>query len=60
MINPPCGRHYETVSECAERCKVSVRTLQRAIADGRIRAYGLTPAMVRLDVHEVDEAFATR
>ncbi|MDO2377443.1 DNA-binding protein [Rhodococcus electrodiphilus] len=60
MNNPTCGRHYETIAQCAERCKISERTIRRAIADGRLKAYGLSPAMIRLDIHEVDQAFAAQ
>lgn len=54
------GRVYETVTECAERCKVSERTIRQAIADGILTAYRLGPRTTRLDVHEVDQAFAAQ
>ncbi|CCW12902.1 MULTISPECIES: helix-turn-helix transcriptional regulator [Rhodococcus] len=53
------GRMYETIAECAERCKVNEKTIRRAIADGKLTAYRLGPRTTRLDVHEVDAAFAT-
>ncbi len=41
----------------AERWSVSVDTIRRLIASGRVSAYRLNGRIIRLDVGEVDAAF---
>lgn len=47
-------RNYESLAQAAGRTHVSVRTLRRWIAQGRLKAYRAGPRLLRLDPDEVD------
>jgi excisionase family DNA binding protein len=47
-------RHYESLAQTAQRTHVSVRTLRRWIAQGRLNAYRAGPRLLRIDPEEVD------
>ena len=47
-------RHYESLAQAAERTGISVRTLRRRIAEGRLTAYRCGPRLLRVDTEEVD------
>ena len=47
-------RSYESLAEAAERTHVSVRTLRRWIAQGRLNAYRAGPKLLRIDPEDVD------
>lgn len=57
---PNRGRHFETIEQCAKRLAVSTSTIRRAIADGRLKAYGWSRQAPRLDIYEVDNAFTCK
>lgn len=45
---------YESLAQAAERTSVSVKTLRRRIASGKLRAYRYGPQVIRLDPNDVD------
>ena len=47
-------RTYESLAEAAARTGVSVRTLRRRVAEGRLTAYRCGPRLLRVDTEEVD------
>ncbi|MGB8385196.1 MAG: helix-turn-helix domain-containing protein [Dermatophilaceae bacterium] len=47
-------RTYESLAEAAERTHVSVRTLRRWIAQGRLNAYRAGPRLLRINPDDVD------
>lgn len=47
-------RQFESLSEAAERTGISVRTLRRRIAEGRLPAYRSGPRIIRIDSADVD------
>lgn len=47
------GKKYGTLKECAEEYGISVTTLRRWIADGRITAHRVGPRLIRLDLDQV-------
>ena len=47
-------KSYETLAEAAERTHVSVRTLRRWIAQGRLNAYRAGPRLLRVDPNDVE------
>lgn len=47
------ARKYGTLKECAEELGVSVTTLRRWVADGRITAHRVGPRLIRLDLDQV-------
>jgi excisionase family DNA binding protein len=47
-------KNYESLAEAAERTHVSVRTLRRWIAHGRLNAYRAGPRLLRIDPEDVD------
>ena len=49
--------HYVSQQDAAERWGVSVDTIRRLIAAGKITGYRLNNRIVRVDVAEVDAAF---
>ncbi len=48
------GKSYETLAEAAERTHVSVRTLRRWIAQGRLNVYRAGPRLLRIDPKAID------
>jgi len=44
----------ETLAEAAARHRVSVKTLRRRVAEGKIVAYRFGPTLIRVDPSEVD------
>ena len=48
------GKTYESLAQAAERTSVSVKTLRRRIAAGKLRAYRYGPHIIRVDPHDVD------
>ena len=51
---PDTRRTYESLAEAAVRTGVSVRTLRRRVAEGRLTAYRCGPRLLRVDTEEVD------
>lgn len=51
------GRRFISQPAAAERWDVSVDTIRRLIAAGRITGYRLNNRIIRVDVAEVDAAF---
>lgn len=51
---PTMARHYESLAAAAERTGVSIRTLRRRIAEGRLPAYRSGPRLIRVDPADVD------
>lgn len=47
-------KNYESLAEAAKRTHVSVRTLRRWIAQGRLNAYRAGPRLLRIDPDDVD------
>ncbi len=47
-------KNYETLAEAAERTHVSVRTLRRWIAQGRLNVYRAGPRLLRVDPDDVE------
>lgn len=47
-------RHFESLAEAAERTGISVDTLRRRIAEGRLPAYRSGPRLIRVDIQDVD------
>jgi excisionase family DNA binding protein len=47
-------KNYETLAEAAERTHVSVRTLRRWIAQGRLNVYRVGPRLLRVDPDDVE------
>lgn len=47
-------RHFESLSDAAERTGLSVRTLRRRIAAGQLPAYRSGPRVLRVDPADVD------
>ena len=45
---------YESLAQAAARTRVSVRTLRRWIAQGRLPAYRAGPRLLRVDPQDVD------
>ncbi len=45
---------YESLAQAAERTSVSVKTLRRRIAAGKLRAYRYGPQAIRVDPKDVD------
>ncbi len=54
------GRRWATKRECAAHLKVTIRTVEHMVADGRLTQYNLGPRIARFDLDEVDAAFQTR
>ncbi|WP_394287954.1 helix-turn-helix domain-containing protein [Corynebacterium variabile] len=50
-------RRYETMEQAAQRTQLSVRTIRRFIASGRLTGYRLNQRNVRLDPADVDALF---
>lgn len=50
-------RRYETMQAAAERTSLSVRTIRRYIAEGRLTGYRVNQRTIRLDPAEVDALF---
>jgi len=48
------AKTYESLAQAAERTSVSVKTLRRRIAAGKLRAYRYGPQMIRVDPNDVD------
>jgi excisionase family DNA binding protein len=48
-------RRWGTVNDAADYLGLSTRTIRRWIADGVIAAYRVGPAMIRIDLNELDE-----
>lgn len=47
-------RRYESLSAAAERTGLSVKTLRRRIAEGRLPAYRSGPRSIRVDPADVN------
>lgn len=47
-------RQYESLAQAAARTGVSVRTLRRRVAEGRLTAYRCGPRLLRVAADEVD------
>lgn len=45
---------YETLAHAAERTGISVKTLRRWVASGRLPAYRYGPRLLRVEPHEID------
>ena len=45
---------YESLAQAAERTAVSVKTLRRRIAAGKLRAYRYGPQVIRVEPNDVD------
>lgn len=50
-------RTYETLADAADRTGLSVRSLRRYIAEGRLPAYRLGSRTIRLIPSDVDNLF---
>lgn len=50
-------RRYETLQSAAERTGLSVKSIRRRIAEGRLTAYRMGQRVIRLDPAEVDAMF---
>lgn len=50
-------RRYETMQSAAERTGLSVKSIRRRIAEGRLTAYRLGSRVIRVDPDEVDAMF---
>ncbi|MGO1276639.1 MAG: helix-turn-helix transcriptional regulator [Corynebacterium variabile] len=50
-------RRYETMQSAAERTGLSVKSIRRRIAEGRLTAYRMGQRVIRLDPSEVDSIF---
>lgn len=50
-------RRYETMQAAAERTSLSVRSIRRYIAEGRLTGYRVGQRTIRLDPDEVDALF---
>ena len=48
-------RTYESLTEAAERTKMSVKTLRRRIASGELPAYRCGSRILRVDPNDVDQ-----
>lgn len=48
------ARQFESLGTAAERTGMSVRTLRRRIAEGRLPAYRTGPRIIRVDPEDVD------
>jgi excisionase family DNA binding protein len=53
-LSPAPPRELITVSEFAEACGVSPKTIRRRIADGSVPAYRVGSTTLRLDRRDVD------
>lgn len=47
-------RDLATMAEAAEYARLSVRTIRRYVADGRLTGYKVGPRLIRVDLDEVD------
>lgn len=54
MTQTTTRRHYESLTQAAERTGLSTRTLRRRIAAGQLTAYRAGPRIIRLDPVDVD------
>lgn len=54
MPQTAARRHYESLTQAAERTGLSTRTLPRRIAAGQLTAYRAGPRIIRLDPADVD------
>ncbi|GAB3742481.1 helix-turn-helix transcriptional regulator [Microlunatus parietis] len=50
------ARRYLSLSEAAEYLGINVRTLRRAIADGRIDGYRIGDRIVRVDLDQIEQS----
>ncbi|OLT50572.1 DNA-binding protein [Corynebacterium sp. CNJ-954] len=50
-------RRYETMTQAAERTQLSVRSIRRYIAEGKLTGYRVGQRTIRLDPDEVDALF---
>lgn len=48
------AKTYESLAQAAERTAISVKTLRRRIASGKLRAYRYGPQIIRVDPNDVD------
>lgn len=51
------NRRYETMQAAAERTSLSVRSIRRYIAEGKLTGYRIGQRTIRLDPTEVDALF---
>ena len=51
---PAEARRYESLAAAAERTGISIRTLRRRIAEGRLPAYRSGPRLIRVNPSDVD------
>ncbi|MBE7195957.1 MAG: helix-turn-helix domain-containing protein [Gordonia polyisoprenivorans] len=54
MPTSQSNRRLESLPSAAEYAGVSVRTLRRYIADGRVRAYRVGPRLIKVDLADLD------
>lgn len=54
---PPSPQRFVRQEVAAERWDVSVDTVRRLIADGRVTGYRLNGRVIRVDLAEVDACF---
>ncbi|MEP9391682.1 helix-turn-helix domain-containing protein [Gordonia sp. VNK1] len=47
-------RRLESITVAAEYADVSVRTLRRYIASGRLTAYRVGPRLIKVDLNDLD------
>lgn len=45
---------YETLAQAAERTGITVKTLRRWVASGRLPAFRYGPRLIRVEPQEVD------
>lgn len=50
-------RRYETMQSAAERTGLSVKSIRRRVAEGKLTGYRLGQRIIRLDPAEVDAMF---
>ena len=55
--DPHDGRHFIRQEDAAERWSVSIDTIRKLIAEGKVTGYRLNNRIIRVDVTEVDAAF---
>jgi excisionase family DNA binding protein len=56
MPAKPIPKKYVPKKNACETFHVSMRTIDRWVAEGRIKAYRIGPKLIRLDLDEVERA----
>jgi excisionase family DNA binding protein len=56
MVVPAAPRKYVSERQVAQTYGISMRTVHRYVAQGRLKAYRVGPKLVRFDADEVERA----